>query len=117
MKNKDFIIKVVIVIIIGNLVGFLIEFYKKNKLNGYSKNVTGIYTNLIYSAYSKKMYVYKYYVNSKQLKLISPNGNDQLEKGDTVLIKYSIEDPNVGKVIDFCYMQKHKGKAYCDCKK
>lgn len=37
-----------------------------------------------------------------------------LQKGDTVLIKYSIKDPNVAEVIDFCYMKKHKGKSYCE---
>ena len=36
-----------------------------------------------------------------------------LEKGDTILIKYSVEDPTVIEVVDPCYMQKHKGKPYC----
>jgi len=34
-----------------------------------------------------------------------------LKQGDTVLIKYSREDPTVAKVIDFCYMKKYKGKC------
>lgn len=38
---------------------------------------------------------------------------DFLQKEDTVLIKYSLEDPSIGEVIDPCYMQKHKGKPYC----
>ena len=38
-----------------------------------------------------------------------------LSKGDTVLVKYSLEKPDVAKVIDFCYMKKHKGKEYCNC--
>ena len=47
--------------------------------------------------------------------MIQGGCGDFLKKGDTVLIKYSIEDPSVAEVIDFCYMKKHKGKAYCDC--
>jgi len=38
---------------------------------------------------------------------------DFLDKGDTILIKYSVEDPTVIEVVDPCYMQKHKGKPYC----
>jgi hypothetical protein len=33
--------------------------------------------------------------------------------GETLSIKYSLEDPSVAEVIDPCYMQKHKDKPYC----
>jgi hypothetical protein len=43
----------------------------------------------------------------------SGGGYTFLEQGDTILIKYSVEDPTVIEVVDPCYMQKHKGKSYC----
>lgn len=54
------------------------------------------------------------YSNNKKIMIYGGCG-DFLKKGDTVLVKYSIEDPSVAEVIDFCYMKKHKGKVYCDC--
>lgn len=38
---------------------------------------------------------------------------DFLQKGDTVLIKYSNSDPSVVEIIDPCYMKKYKGNNYC----
>jgi hypothetical protein len=50
--------------------------------------------------------------HSNEIIIIDINGSYPfLKKGDTVLIKYSQEDPTVAEVIDFCYMKKHKGKC------
>ena len=36
-----------------------------------------------------------------------------LEIGDTILIKYSLEDPTVIEVVDPCIMKKHQGTVPC----
>lgn len=58
---------------------------------------------------------FNFYVQRTKYKIEKHGRFNFLQKGDTVLIEYSIEDPSVGKVIDFCYMKKHKGKDYCNC--
>lgn len=54
-----------------------------------------------------------YNEKGQQFTLIDKTYFWYLKEGDTVLLKYSIEDPSIGEVIDPCYMQKHKGKSYC----
>jgi hypothetical protein len=59
---------------------------------------------------------YFYFEHNHRKILLEELGKyDFLKKGDTVLIKYSLEDPSIAEVIDFCYMKKHKGKTYCKC--
>lgn len=68
-------------------IGYLVEEY-----NG-GKNPRGTFIFRI----GKKKYIFDYIGDFSYM-----------NKGDTVLIKYSIEDPSVARVIDRYYMQKYK---------
>ena len=77
-------------------------------------------TNIIYGIIVKKTYfartgpatIYEYRVaNVKYQNYLS--GISNFIKGDTILIKYSLKNPNVIEVIDLCYMRKCREKKHC----
>ena len=51
---------------------------------------------------------FKYELNGREYYLGTRGKINFLEKGDTVLIEYSIKDPSVAKVVDLYYMEKYK---------
>lgn len=94
------------------IVGVVITRYVKNirqdNLLEDSKQTTAIFyeSNFVY----RTGYIshFKYKVNGKKYELNQPMKITSLEKGDTVLIEYSIKDPSVAKVVDLYYMEKYK---------
>lgn len=55
-----------------------------------------------------RVYYFSYVVKDENYKLEVSKIKSSLLVGDTVLIKYSLEDPSVAKVIDFKFMKKFK---------
>lgn len=51
---------------------------------------------------------FKYELNGREYYLRTRGKINFLEKGDTVLIEYSIKDPSVAKVVDLYYVEKYK---------
>ncbi len=93
---------------------FLEEANNKKLLSKNFKKTLAIYDDYNNSVKGKPFSNFYFYLKNTKIKFEEDGIYDFLELGDTVLIKYSIEDPNVAEVIDFCYMKKHKGKDYCD---
>ncbi len=94
------------------------NFYTENRHNKLLfknfKKTFAIYDDYNNSVKGKSFSNFYFYLKNKRIKFEEEGIYDFLKLGDTVLIKYSIEDPNVAGVINFCYMKKHKGKEYCD---
>jgi hypothetical protein len=125
---KDFLNKTLILISKNKLETFLIVFLivggliynnyadkRWNRLMSKNTNKTFAYVTGYSHLYRGGTVLdFKYYVNGKKHESFISFKDKTLKKNDTILIKYSIEDPSVVKVIDFCYMKKHKGKEYCD---
>lgn len=55
----------------------------------------------------------KFKINNAIEEVLIGTRHNFLQIGDTILIKYSVEDPILVEIVDPCYMQKHKGKSYC----
>lgn len=111
LKSKVFIF------ILFLLVSIIIGFYNQNRreklLKFNTKETHAIYDGFaIVKNTGPESYFY-FKVNDQKILTFELGKYEFLQKGDTVLIKYSLEDPSVAEVIDFCYMRKHKGKAYC----
>ena len=113
MSNRKVVIFVIIVIVIGNLIGLGIEELKKIKLKQDIKTVKGLFNRNIKSAYSSDVAVFRYTVNGENYSIIIESKKKHLQKNDTVLIKYSIDDPSIAEVIDYCYMGKYKKNNFC----
>ena len=99
-----------IFITIGTTIGVFYENKKKKLLSTNTKVTHGYLTKRINVARSCNESYYYYYIKIISLKFeIWECGlKPFLEIGDTVLIKYSLEDPSVAKVIDFKFMKKFK---------
>ncbi len=116
MKKIKYLLYFLLFIICSVVIG---EFVKKRRLNLLSQN-----TNQIIAKYgdftvmrNRGPVTFFTYKLKNEVFTIDVNGKyDFLQKGDTVIVKYSIEDPSVATVVEFCYMKNHKGKDYCDCK-
>ena len=114
-SNKKSFIILLLVVILGLLTNFLLD---KRYVKLMSKNTKQCiakddsYSNGRISGPISNFYNEQ---NNRKILLEELGKYDFLIKGDTVLIKYSLEDPRIAEVIDFCYMKKHKGKAYCKC--
>lgn len=50
----------------------------------------------------------RFYINGKEYEAGKLGKYDFLQKEDTVLIKYSVEDPSVAEIVNVFYMQKYK---------
>jgi hypothetical protein len=107
--KKDVIILTGFIICLAT--GLLLQFNRESKLKYTKKTIAvvsyrsesltkGFGTNLSYS------------VNGKKFDVGIACDCDDLIIGDTVLIKYSIKDPQTILLFDKYYMQKYKGK--CD---
>lgn len=113
MKNKKFIIQVIVFIIIGNSIFYLFDIFKERKLN-YEKSLIakGIVDRRITSGSGGKVIVVFYKVKNQSYSIIENDNFEFIEKGDTVLVKYLEDDPSLSKVLNFCYMKKYKGKCH-----
>jgi hypothetical protein len=98
-------------VIISILVGNLNKDRKKKLLSKNTQIVKGIFTRSFTQINTGIFSIFKSQINHQEIYLEIYDYRDFLFRGDTVLIKYSLEDPTVAEVIDFCYMQKHKGKC------
>jgi len=96
------------------LLAVLIGNYNKNRkeklLSSNTKIVTGIFERSYIQVNTGMFLVFKSKVKNKAFYFEIYENLGFIKKGDTVLIKYSVEDPNIAEVIDFCYMQKYKRK-------
>ena len=106
-KNKEIwtIVLVILVLIIANY------FFEKRKesllLN--TKNNLAIVTSITQTSKGPTV-SYSYTVDGQ--KYISDyHGGSFIKVLDTIKIKYSIKDPSLSKVINFCYMKKYKDKC------
>lgn len=97
------------------LFAILIGNYNKNRreklLSSNSKIVTGIFERSYTQINTGIILVFKSKIKNKEIYFEIYENRGFIKKGDTVLIKYSVDDPNIAEVIDFCYMQKYKGKC------
>jgi hypothetical protein len=110
--KKHFIILIIVFIIIGNSVFYLFDKFKERKLNNEKSLIAkGVVDRRIKSGSGGKVIVVFYKVKNQSYSIIENDIYDFIEKGDTVLVKYSDDDPSISKVLNFCYMQKYKGKC------
>jgi hypothetical protein len=111
MSKNKYIIVFIGFIIFSFLIGNYNKKRKKNLLSSKTEIVKGVfqrsYTQINTGVYS----IFKSKINNQEKYFEIYDFSDFLKKGDTVLIKYSIEDPSIAEVADFCYMKKHKGKC------
>ena len=102
-------------IFLGTLVIIILLIYKIYNENRFDKLISkntkdtiGFFSHTNFSSKTGPHSNFIFYVKNKQMKLQIIGEYKFLKKGDTVLIKYSNEDPSVAKVIDFYYMKKYK---------
>ena len=113
MKNRNkviiFISFVTISVLIGN--------YRKSKiislLSENTSETHAIYDKYIVVYNTGPISYFSYSIDGKKYDSNQYGKFIYLEKGDTILIKYSNSDPFVAEIIDPCYMNKHKGQNYC----
>jgi hypothetical protein len=100
------------------VLGFQIVFviygiYRNNRIdylmNGRTKKNKAIIMHISDGAAIHCLPSAKYYYYVQNIKYyFSNDGNfNHLKKGDTILIKYSLEDPSKSRVIDKYYMRKY----------
>lgn len=94
------------------IVGVVIARYVKNtrqeNLLEDSQQTIAIFYSSSYVRSTGYMSHFEYVAKGKKYNLRQPMKITSLEKGDTVLIEYSIKDPSVAKVVDLYYMEKYK---------
>jgi hypothetical protein len=108
--NKFLIVCLVCFIFIG-LTYNIYNDHKRQKLFQNSKNTIGILIEESHSSQKFLVGYFYYYVGKKKFKIREKQNFSHLKKGDTVLIRYAVEDPSVARVIDKYYMQKYKHLA------
>lgn len=113
MKNKKLIITITILVILGLIVNYYLDKRNERLMSKNTDTTIGVYDGFIVVRNTGPKSYFYYFIKDKKMLTSEPGKFNFLQKGDTVLIKYSIEDPSVAEVIDYCYMQKHKGKSYC----
>lgn len=79
--------------------------------NGKTKRTTAILVRIKETAIkSPASGFFKYKVKNKNYTFNENGDFSSMKIGDTLLIKYSLKDPSIARVVDKCYMQKYKGK-------
>jgi hypothetical protein len=116
MNRKHFILYSIIILLF--VAGIFNEYFSKKRKDKLFSEATKLIEVVLYEVniqYSGGFTIwFKYTVNNKEYEQQWARGAYTfLEKGDTILIEYSVEDPIVIEVVDPCYMQKHNGKPYC----
>lgn len=108
LRIKNYILYIGLFFLIGFSVNYFID--KRNE-RLMSKDTIKTYAtydkHIVFARSGPRSYFY-FYVDSQKFSLTQYGRFDFLQKGDTVLIEYSKEDPSVARVIDFKYMQKFK---------
>ena len=80
--------------------------------NGKTKSTTAILVRIKETAVkSPASGFFKYKVKNKNYIFNENRDFSSMKIGDTLLIKYSLKNPSVARVVDKCYMQKYKGKC------
>lgn len=113
--NKKYIVYVFLFFSIGFSIRYLLDL-RYEKLMSDTKETVAIFKGTFISRNSgvNSIYSFSDKLGKSKLNVIFVYGSyDFLQKGDTVLIKYSKKDPSLAEIIDPCYMQKHKVKPYC----
>lgn len=90
-----------------------IETYHEERLLKTSETTKAILKRIEINTTPKSGYsggVFEYDLNGHNIEFSDKGNFRMLRIGDTVLIKYSIEDPSVARVIDKYYMEKYKSK-------
>lgn len=86
--------------------------YRKRMLKGETKETIAVFSGSSNPAKGTPSSSFSFDVNGKQHKSFSDEqGLGFLKYGDSVQIRYSVEDPDIIKVLDACYLKKHKGKC------
>jgi len=108
LKNKKYIIYIFLFFLIGFSANYFIDKRNEKLMSKGTIKTYAIYDKNIVFARSGPRSYFNYYVDKQKLSLTQYGKFNFLEKGDTVLIEYSIEGPSAARVIDFKYMQKFK---------
>ena len=108
MTNINKIVLFILFVGISIIIGFYTKSKKERMLSLATLKTVAIYKETIvhYNTGPTSYFLYK--ANNVGYILNQYGKFDFLQKGDTVLIEYSKEDPSVARVIDFKYMQKFK---------
>jgi len=110
LKNK-WIYVLLGFIIFSYLIGNYNKKSKEEQLSSNTRIVKGIFVKSITHVNTGIFSLFLSKYGNQEIYFEIYEFRDFLKKGDTVLIKYSMENPTIAKVIDFCYMQKYKGKC------
>ena len=98
---------IMLFIFLGLMFNLLYDRYKEDMLKN-SKEVFGV---LIKESHSSNNFIYGdfYYYAGKKKHILSYTGDfSYLKKGDTVLVRYALEDPSIAKVSDRYFMKKYR---------
>lgn len=106
-----YIIYISIFFCVGFGINYLLDYRQSYLLSKNTKITFAFYHKGFISVGSGKRSVFQFKLKNKKVFFIIMERYDFLQKRDTVLIKYSVEDPEIVEVIDYCYMQKYKGKC------
>ena len=110
-KKIKYIFYISIFFCVGFGINYLLDYRQSYLLSKNTKITFAYYHKSFISVGSGKRSVFQFKLKEKKVFFIIMEKYSFLQKGDTVLIRYSVDDPDLVEVIDFCYMQKHKGKC------
>jgi hypothetical protein len=86
--------------------------YRKRMLKGETYETIAVFSGRVNPYRGAPGSFFTFEVNGKQHESFSDEqGLGFLKEGDSVRIKYSVQDPDIIKVLDACYLKKHKGKC------
>jgi len=110
-KTLKYVIYISIFFCVGFGINFLLDYRQSYLLLKNTKITFALYHKSFISVGSGKRSVFQFNLKGKKVFFIIMAKYDFLQKGDTVQIMYSVEDPEIVEVIDYCYMKKYKGKC------
>jgi hypothetical protein len=105
--------KINILVILGIFsIALAVKLYNDKKSNELLQGETlitfGIFTSYTNVYKSGRVGFFDYKVNRKDYDLRVAKNLDFMEKGDTILIRYSLTHPSISEVEDLYYMEKYK---------
>jgi hypothetical protein len=105
-RNKKYLIYIILFFIIGLIIrNFLDNRYKKLMTNN-TIITKAVFVRSFVSKNSGSISVYSFDKNGEKEEVLISGKSSLINMGDTILIKYSREDPSLAEVIDFSYMKK-----------
>ena len=107
VQNKK-ILSLIIIIIISVIIGSFIRDRRNNLLQDKTKTTKGIFKKFTDMAKVCDESDFEYQINGEKFELTVCGEFSFLQKGDTVLIKYSLKDPSVSELMDVYYMNKYR---------